>query len=82
VVGGDAEHRGASAWASERRRVRIDSARPQSCDGMMSSRAASSGGFWTDNMKAAAIRYGAAPSAPRVRIAGTKSTVVRSGAAP
>ena len=49
---------GASAWASERSTVRIASARPQSCDGMMSSRAASSGGFWAESANAASAQVG------------------------
>jgi len=47
---------GASAMASERSRVRTASARPQRSGGMMSSRAASRGGFWAPRKNAAATR--------------------------
>ena len=72
---------GATAWARERSTVRIASARPQSWQGMMSSRAASSGGFCADRQQAVTIRNGTATTAKRVSSAGMASTTVAVAAA-
>ena len=65
---------GASAWAAVRTKLRTPSARPHSHGGMMSSRAASIGGFWADRKTAASTTYGSAVTALRVTRAGMNST--------
>src|ERR1700733_6080731 len=67
---------GASAWAPVRMRLRMPSARPHRNDGMMSSRAASIGGFWADRQAAASTMYGSAVSELLVSSAGMNNSTV------
>src|ERR1700734_464676 len=68
---------GATDCAAVRRNVLMPSARPHSHGGMMSSRAASMGGFCAVSAAAAKITYGTAVSALCVIRAGMNNSTVR-----